>query len=187
MILEKSEGDTSEESINRAVAKMEAPSRLGRKLREEYKAKENGIMLFNRTLVNFTAPAFLLSSAFIVFRLFPATEYVAYVIIAVVAGLSAYFSYCNFYKLRYYIIAVVLPAFLLIYYPIHDAFKNNEKILNSIFSYSNHVVLTLILIILIIFPAVALVLYARDYAPVAKKKAFYGCTFRSIGFDYCTF
>lgn len=172
MILEKSGGDTSEESIKRAIAQMEPPAKLGKKLRADYKADENGIMLFNRTIVNFAAPALLMAAAFVVFRLYPATEYVAYAVIAIVAGLAAYYAYRNFYKLRYCILAVALPAFLLIYYPTRDALKSNDDFISLLFSYSNHVVLTLIAIILIVFPSVAAVLYAREYASVKRKRIY---------------
>jgi len=170
LILEKSRGDTSEESIKKAVGQMEPPAKLGKALRPDYKGAENGLMLFNRTMVNFAAPAFLMLAAFVVFRLYPTTEYIAYAIVAVVAGLSAYYSHRAFYKLRYNLLAVILPSFLLIYYPARAALKSGGNFISELFSYSNHVVLTLIVIILIVYPSIVFVLYAREYTHFIYKK-----------------
>ncbi|MBR2453396.1 MAG: hypothetical protein IKB35_00170, partial [Clostridia bacterium] len=154
-ILAETGGDESPEKISIAIKDMVSPVKLGRELRKEYKHDQNGLMLFNRTLVNLTAGAIILATAFVVYRLFPQKEYVAYLVCAIASAVSAWFGTHYFIKLRYHLIAMIAPAFLLSYYPILDAIKqsskNNTGLFETLFSSANSTTFILIAVIVAVY------------------------------------
>ena len=130
-----------------------------------------------RFLRNFAAPALELLAAFVVFRLFPTTEYVAYVVCALAAVAAAIQQHVCFCKLRYMIFSMVLPPFFLIWYPAKAAAEGASDLsefFGRLFSDGNRYVLILIFATILFYAVTASVLHARDYAdrPLRPAVAF---------------
>lgn len=127
-----------------------------------------------RFLRNFAAPAIELLSAFVVFRLYPTTEYIAYVVCALAAVAAAVQQHVCFVKLKYMIAAMVAPAFLLIWYPAKAAAAQADglwEFFGNLFSPGNRYVLVLIAAFLLFFSVTSAVLHARDYADKPLRPA----------------
>ena len=155
-----------------------------------------------RLLRNFAAPALELLAAFVVFRLFPTTEYVAYVVCALAAIIAAIQQHVCFCKLRYMLISMLAPPFLLIWYPAKAAASQASDLSGffaNLFSDGNRYVLILILATTLFYTITSAILHARDYTDkptrpavvfscfglalaVVSGFAFYG-TSRAKGFD----
>ncbi len=120
-----------------------------------------------RLLTNFAAPAIELLAAFVVFRLFPTTEYVAYIVCALAAIAAAIQQHVCFCKFGYSVASIVLPVFLLIWYPARDAAANAygfADFFGRLFSDGNRYIIILILAIVIFYTLTTAILHARDYA-----------------------
>lgn len=178
-ILAASGGDESERAVKDALRAVGSPASLGRELRRDYKHNENGFMLFNRTMTNLASAAIILVAEFVVFRLYPQTEYVAYICSAVAAIFAAWLGTHCFYKLRYHIIAMALPSFLLIYYPVRDALRlqasSGVPFFRSLFSYSNHIVLFLIVLTSAAYALTTALLHISIYSEHKRALKFSLC------------
>jgi hypothetical protein len=142
---ELSGGDSSDKSVALALQKLGPASELGKAYKKQYAETAQRIsafLMFNRFFVNLSAAALILVAAFVVFRVSPQTEYVAYSVCAVSGAAAAVISYINFYKRSYMVITMALPAYLLLYYPIKDALRAyrryGEPFFKNLFSYDNH-------------------------------------------------
>ena len=127
-----------------------------------------------RFLKNFTAPALQLLAAFVVFRLFPTTEYAAYAVCALAAVAAAIQQHICFCKLKYMLIAMILPQFLLIWYPAKAAAASATgfgSFWNLLISEGNRYILVLILASAIFFVLTTAILHAYNYADNPKRKA----------------
>ncbi|MBQ1223338.1 MAG: hypothetical protein IIX84_03535, partial [Oscillospiraceae bacterium] len=134
---------------------------------------------FKRFLRNFAAPALELLAAFVVFRLFPTTEYVAYIVCALAAIAAAIQQHVCFVKLRYMLVSMFVPPFLLLWYPAKAAASqasNLSGFFDQLFSEGNRYVLILILATIVFYTVTAAILHARDYADKPTRPAVaFGC------------
>lgn len=130
-------------------------------------------------LRNFAAPAIELLAAFVVFRLFPTTEYVAYIVCALAAIAAAIQQHVCFCKPKYMLISMILPPFLLIWYPAKAAADQASDIagfFTNLFSDGNRYVLILILATIVFYAVTASILHARDYTDKPTRPAVaFGC------------
>lgn len=127
-----------------------------------------------RFLTNFAAPAIELLAAFVVFRLYPTTEYVAYVVCALAAVVAAVQQHVCFVKLKYMLAALLAPPFLLIWYPAKSAVLASEGFRDffaRLFSENNRYVLVLIFAFLLFYTVTSAILHARDYADKPLRPA----------------
>ena len=134
-----------------------------------------------RLFRNFAAPAIELLAAFVVFRLFPTTEYVAYAVCALAAVAAAIQQHVCFCKLRYAIVSLVAPPFLLIWYPAKAAAESAGDLsgfFGNLFSGENRYVLILIVSTVFFYTITAAILHARDYADKPLRPA---VAFGSLG------
>lgn len=125
-----------------------------------------------RLFKNFLAPALELLAAFCVFRLYPTTEYIAYAVCALAAVAAAIQQHVCFCKLRYIIIALAAPPFLLIWYPAKAAASASGSVpefFSRLFSDGNRYVLILIFSFIFFYFVTAAFLHARDYTDSPVK------------------
>lgn len=169
-VLELSEGRTDEASVRAALKQMEPASELGYRYRAEYRSsaeKPDGFLLFETFFSNVAAMALLLLTVFVVFRLFPQKEYVGYAACAVAAACAAILAHKRFYNIHYSLATILIPAFLLLYYPckhsIQAARAPGGSFLTSFFSYRYHIIFISLIVITIVYSAVTALLHAKTY------------------------
>ncbi|MBR6771844.1 MAG: hypothetical protein IKM29_00470 [Clostridia bacterium] len=127
-----------------------------------------------RLIRNFCAPAVMLLAVFAVFRLFPTTEYVAYAVCALAAIAAAIQQHVCFCKLKYMLVSMIVPQFLLLWYPAKAAAVeagNLSEFFRNLFSDGNRYILILIFATVLFYAVTAAVLHARDYADKPLRPA----------------
>ncbi|MBQ5973923.1 MAG: hypothetical protein IJL69_06935, partial [Oscillospiraceae bacterium] len=120
-----------------------------------------------RLIRNLAAPAVELLAALCVFRLFPTTEYTAYAVCALAAVAAAVQQHVCFCRLRYQLVAMIAPVFLLIWYPARAsaaAAADLSGFFRLLFSENHRHALILILIFTAFYALTTALLHAREYA-----------------------
>lgn len=169
-VLELSEGHTDEASIRAALKKMEPAAVLGSRYRAEYRfsaEKPDGFLMFENFFSNVAAMVLLLLTVFVVFRLFPQKEYVGYAFCAIAAACAAILAHKRFYNIHYLLATILIPAFLLLYYPckhsIGTARASGGSFLVLFFSYRYHIIYISLIVITAVYLAVTALLHAKAY------------------------
>ncbi len=127
----------------------------------------DGLMLFNRFFMNVSGIALMMVTLLVMFRIYPQPEYLVYLFCAFSAVVAGIIAYRRLHSILLNLITVFVPIFLLLYYPIKETYElslqDKSSFFDLFFSYANHEVFFVVILIAILFPLTLMWLYSKRF------------------------
>jgi hypothetical protein len=161
-------------SIPKLIKRLDDPPVMARHYRKKYGFTTKSLMLFNQSMIYASVAALYMVTAFVVFRLYPQREYVAYAICALSAVWGAKIAFDYFFPIQHVIFTAFVPPFLFLFYPINNAYQASLRGVGSfwdlLFSQTHRVPFVLTAIYLFLFLSLLSFRYIRLFHPVWAKR-----------------